>query len=216
MLDLIRYLKRNWHYLKPSRWHTAVEILHRKYDKSGIFVTAKEMPGCSLFPEETLRLIVGRFRPHSVLDVGCGTGQSLAYFLENGIDAWGVEGSRMARRRSKYPKRIIRGDLRRPLSLKRTFDLVWCYEVAEHIDPAFADTFFKSLIAHAPVVVMSAAPPGQGGEGHVNEQPQSYWIDMAADNGFALDLVATAELQGTRELYSVNAMVFVRSRSQVD
>jgi SAM-dependent methyltransferase len=213
---LIRYLKRNWQYLKPSRWRTALEILHRKYDRSGAFVTAKEMPGCSLFPEETLRLTIARFQPHSVLDVGCGTGQSLAYFLENGIDAWGVEGSRMARRRSKYPRRIIRGDLRRPLSLKRKFDLVWCYEVAEHIDPVFADTFVESLTAHAPVVVISAAPPGQGGEGHVNEQPQSYWIDKAANNGFNLDLAATAELQATQELYSANAMVFVRSQPETN
>ena len=33
------------------------------------------------------------------------------------------------------------------------------------------------LVAHAPLIVFSAAQPGQMGSGHINEQPKSYWIE---------------------------------------
>ena len=39
-----------------------------------------------------------------------------------------------------------------------------------------ADTFVQNLVRHASgAILFSAAPPGQGGEFHVNEQPYEYW-----------------------------------------
>jgi hypothetical protein len=89
---------------------------------------------------------------------------------------------------------------------------VWCFEVAEHIHPQYVDVFVENLARHAPVVAMSAAPPGQGGEGHFNEQPQQYWENRFSDHGFKLHSGWTWALQAVEEFYSENVMVFVRAR----
>jgi hypothetical protein len=51
---------------------------------------------------------------------------------------------------------------------------VWSYEVAEHIHPKYTDAFLYKLTSHGPVVVLSAAQPGQGGCDYFNEQPLHY------------------------------------------
>jgi SAM-dependent methyltransferase len=211
MRKTVAYIGRNFHYIRPSQWQAAAKALYRRFSKSGIFISEDEMPMCSLFPERMLSKVVARFNPKSVLDVGCGTGETLEFFLSKGIDAVGIEGSAIARAKSLRPDRIIPCDLRKRVDLGRTFDLVWCFEVAEHIHRRFTDVFIQTMARHAPVVVMSAAPPGQGGEGHFNEQPKTYWIAKAAEFGFKLDTEATAELADTREFYSDNMMVFVRA-----
>jgi hypothetical protein len=47
----------------------------------------------------------------------------------------------------------------------------------------------------APVVVFSAAQPGQGGLGHVNEQPTDYWIDLFEKEGQIYRPDLTAQLR---------------------
>src|SRR5690242_4000162 len=64
----------------------------RALTQDGVFCRREEMPMCSLFPKEMLDWVLNAFRPASVLDLGCGIGRSLDYFLGNGIDALGVEG----------------------------------------------------------------------------------------------------------------------------
>jgi SAM-dependent methyltransferase len=214
MRKAVDYVCRNFHYIRPSQWRAAAKALYRRFSKSGIFISEDEMPMCSLFPERMLSKVVARFNPKSVLDVGCGTGRALEFFLSKGLDAFGIEGSAIARAKSLHPDRILPCDLRKPVDLGRTFDLVWCFEVAEHIHSRFTDVFIQTMARHAPLVVMSAAPPGQGGEGHFNEQPKTYWIAKAAEVGFKLDTEATAELASTREFYSDNVMVFVRNQPE--
>lgn len=99
-------------------------------------------------------------------------------------------------------------DLRHPFHLQRCFDLVWCFEVVEHIHPRYVDVFVRSLVCHAPVIAMSAVPPGQGGEGHFNEQPQDYCESRFSDQGYALHKKWTAVMQAVDEFYSGNMMVF--------
>ena len=76
-------------------------------------------------------------------------------------------------------------DLNRPVDTSEKFDLVVCIEVAEHLDKAAAAPLVRTLTRTAPVVLFSAAPPGQGGHGHVNEQPRAYWHALFAQHGFA-------------------------------
>ena len=67
----------------------------------------------------------------------------------------------------------------------RRFDLVQSLEVAEHIPAVSAATFVDNLTRHSQgLVLFSAAPPGQGGEFHVNEQPYQYWRELFARRGF--------------------------------
>ena len=80
--------------------------------------------------------------------------------------------------------RFIDHDLSTPLNLGRRFDLVTCLEVAEHLPLEAAETFIDSLCRHADVVVFSAAIPGQGGTGHINERWPSFWAALFARHGY--------------------------------
>ncbi len=113
----------------------------------------------------------------SVLDVGCGMGAWLAEWERAGVeDFFGVDGDYVDRVSLLVPpERFEAHDLSEPLDLGRRFDLVTSFEVAEHLPEDKADQFVASLVRHADVVAFSAAIPGQGGVGHVNEQWQSYW-----------------------------------------
>ena len=68
----------------------------------------------------------------------------------------------------------------------RTFDLAVCVEYAEHLPDARAASFVADLTKLAPVLAFSAAIPGQGGLGHVNEQWPAYWQAHFAAVGYRL------------------------------
>lgn len=121
----------------------------------------------------------------SILDVGCGVGAWLAEWASAGIEDYlGVDGDYVDRANLLVsPEHFRAQDLKTPLDLGRRFDLVTSFEVAEHLPEAVADQFVAGLVRHADVVVFSAAIPGQGGVGHVNEQWQSYWARKFTDLG---------------------------------
>jgi hypothetical protein len=60
-------------------------------------------------------------------------------------------------------------------------------EVAEHLPEKAAGRYVDLLTRLSSVIVFTAAPPGQGGQDHINEQPPSYWISKFQDLGFAQD-----------------------------
>jgi hypothetical protein len=124
--------------------------------------------------------------PTSVLDVGCGVGTWLAEWQVQGVDdVVGVDGDYVDRSDLRIPAdNFVARDLEQPLSLGRRFDLVMTLEVAEHITSATSATFVKSLVEHADVVLFSAAVPGQGGTGHINEQWPSYWASLFRVHGY--------------------------------
>jgi hypothetical protein len=66
----------------------------------------------------------------------------------------------------------------------RTFDVVVSIEVAEHLPGIVADRYVDLLTRLSRVVVFTAAPPGQGGADHVNDQPPSYWVTKFQQRGF--------------------------------
>ena len=71
-------------------------------------------------------------------------------------------------------------------------DLVLCTEVAEHMAPEHAGRLVSVLCdGGAPWIVFTAAPPGQGGLDHVNEQEQEYWIEKFAARGYRREDVPT-------------------------
>lgn len=121
----------------------------------------------------------------SVVDVGCGTGGWIAAFLAAGIaDTLGVDGPWVAEDQLRIPPaHFRRADLSQPLHFDRRFDLALALEVAEHLPPDRAEGFVADLLAAAPLVLFSAAVPGQGGEGHVNEQWPDWWADRFARLG---------------------------------
>ncbi len=150
------------------------------------------------------------FRPSSVLDLGCGVGRALEYFHDRGIDVQGVEGSELAISKAKYPDKILQYNLEKELNLKKRFDLIWSFEFVEHIHPKYVDNLLKTFSNHSDKVVVSAAPPGQGGDGHFNEQLPVYWIEKFKQYGYAFDQPRSEELRKLEDSYSQNLIVFER------
>jgi SAM-dependent methyltransferase len=155
--------------------------------------------------------VIEMWQPRSILDVGCGTGKAIDYFISRGLsDVVGVEGSQIAIDSATNPEVLKCCDLVNTVDLGRTFDLVYSFEVAEHLPPHAANAFIGTLVNHGDRVLMTAARPGQGGMGHLNEQEPIYWIEKLDHVGFDYDERAAEELKGVRDLHYSNIMVFVR------
>lgn len=133
-----------------------------------------------------LALLFERFRPGSVLDVGCGIGSWLAVARELGIgEIQGVDGDWLDEKLSRVePARIRKVDLEKGFDLGRRFDLAISLEVAEHLSADAADSFVGCLARHADVILFSAAIPFQGGHHHVNEQFPEYWEQLFEARGY--------------------------------
>ncbi|HEY9662067.1 MAG TPA: methyltransferase domain-containing protein, partial [Allocoleopsis sp.] len=131
-------------------------------------------------------IVMELIQPKSVLDVGCGTGNWLAVFHEYGIEDYlGIDGDYVDLDDLQISKqRFIPHDLKEPLPLDRTFDLVMTVEVAEHLPADLAEPFVKSLTRLSPVILFSAAIPQQGGTGHINEQWLEYWVERFQQQGY--------------------------------
>jgi SAM-dependent methyltransferase len=164
-------------------------------------------------------LAVAHLHVSSVLDVGCGAGAWMRAYLEAGVaDVQGLDGAYVRNEQLLVEAaRFHPADLRQPFRLPRRFDLVQCLEVAEHLPPAASETLVDSIVAHGGSVLFSAAPPGQGGEHHVNEQPYEYWRQLFAARGYELfDFVRPRILErvGVEPWYRYNIFLFVH-RDQV-
>ncbi|MFB0613270.1 class I SAM-dependent methyltransferase [Aurantiacibacter poecillastricola] len=124
--------------------------------------------------------------PASVCDVGCGVGTWLAAARELGIaDVAGFEGPWSQSANLVVAQSAITiQNLEERIEAPRTFDLVLCLEVAEHLEQRRAANFIGDLCKLGDCVLFSAAIPLQGGKGHVNEQWQSYWAALFNDHGF--------------------------------
>lgn len=126
-------------------------------------------------------LVLECLSPKLVLDVGCGEGWWGKAFEEAGCNVAGLDGPEA----TPVIRHLVR-DLAHPGSLTASrWDLAVCLEVAEHLAPQHADSLIKRLCTAAPVVLFSAAIPGQGGVGHLNEQWPGYWVEKFDANGYA-------------------------------
>ena len=122
-----------------------------------------------------------------ILDIGFGLGNTVKEFRSQGVEAFGLEGSELAIRKSEVADFIKQANLNYPVDLKRKFDLVWCVEVLEHIYPKYVQNIVGTICRHGDNLLISAAPPGQHGELHFNEQPEKYWVEKFRCEGFSLD-----------------------------
>ena len=121
-----------------------------------------------------------------VIDVGCGTGALLEALRERGCHVRGLERSDAALQYCRARRlEVEQFDLQRDVyNGSDRFDAAVSLEVAEHLPAAAADRYVDLLTRLSDVVVFTAAPPGQGGTHHVNEQPRSYWIEKFRERGY--------------------------------
>jgi SAM-dependent methyltransferase len=130
--------------------------------------------------------ILNDFKATCVIDVGCGTGALLEALRDKGCEVFGLEYAEAALRYCRARRlNVAKFDLERNVFHdNRTFDVAVSMEVAEHLPETVADRYVGLLTQLSRVVVFTAAPPGQGGADHINEQPPSYWITKFQQRGF--------------------------------
>lgn len=151
------------------------------------------------------RVILDIFNPASILELGCGTGTLLYPYREHGVQVRGVDLSETAKEESALPDSAFEiHDLTQPYTPNQEYDLVLCVEVLEHIPPEASDTIVESICNAGDTAVVTAAPPGQGGTHHVNEQPPEYWIEKFERHGAKYDEQKTSQIRNQLELSEIS------------
>lgn len=141
---------------------------------------ARIREGCRRSAAAVVPRLVERFEPKRVLDVGAGEGHWGKAFAVAGCDVVGFEGSPP----DSAQIDLVEVDLEQELPILEDFDLLVCLEVAEHLSPDRGPSFVRELCALAPTIIFSAAVPGQGGDGHINERWPEYWRAQFEEQGY--------------------------------
>lgn len=153
------------------------------------------------------------FELESVLDVGCGAGAWLAVWKENGTQITGLDGDYVNRDALYIDKdEFSPKDLSKTFSIEKQYSIAQSLEVAEHLPTSTSESFVKCLCAHADIVLFSSAPPGQGGDNHVNEQTYEFWRKkFAAQNYVPVDLIRKEfkNNSNVERWYRYNSFVYI-------
>lgn len=118
----------------------------------------------------------------TVIDVGCGMGAWAKVARDQGCEVCGVDGAPISER-VLIPECFLQADLLEGFDCSG-WDLAICMEVGEHLPLSSASALVSGLCG-ARFVLFSAAVPGQGGIGHLNEQWQSWWSDLFHAAGYS-------------------------------
>lgn len=160
---------------RPAREYDAIFY---RYQREGALRSARNV----------LPKVNAELRPLSILDVGCGAGAWPSVHRELGVcEIVGIDGDYVDRSVLMVDDSHFRAkDISKHFDLGRTFDLVQCLEVGEHVPKDSSNVLVDNLVRHGKRVLFSAAVPGQGGENHINEQHYEYWRDLFAKRDYLL------------------------------
>jgi hypothetical protein len=156
-------------------------------------------------------------------DIGCGSGSYAKEAIRQGLSAVACEYSSYGRRLTqRQGVECTSFDLNKspPADLYGNIDLTYCFEVAEHLSPELGNKLVGFLTYLSPVIVFSAAQPGQIGIGHINLQPSSYWMETFFKEGCSFNETVTKLLVDGFAKHKVrspwffqNVMVFNQTKS---
>jgi cyclopropane fatty-acyl-phospholipid synthase-like methyltransferase len=130
-----------------------------------------------------------------VLDLGCSGGGFVRSLRDQGIDAYGIEGSDRSRRikRAEWatiPERLFTADVTRPFRLvgngddsePQCFDVITAWEVLEHIAEPDLAGVFANIRQHLSVsgrLIVSISPNDDFFDGvnlHQTVRPFEWWV----------------------------------------
>ena len=152
---------------------------------------------------------------HSAVDVGCGVGTWLSTLRAAGTsDILGVDGHGVNMSMLEIPvENFQHADLDALITLDKRFDLAISLEVAEHLKPASAQMFIRSLTEMSDFVLFSAAIPFQATKYHINEQWPNYWADLFAEHDYVCFDIIRFEIWDDDKIpvwYRQNTLFFVK------
>lgn len=172
--------------------------------------------------DKIVPFLAKHYSPMSVVDFGCGSAKFLReiwnymrYKEFFPIYYKGIDNHNFSKLMEINIMDYKKHDLSKPINLKHKFDLVISLEVAEHLPNKSAKIFIETLVKHARNRIMfSAATPGQGGDGHINEQPHEYWHNLFRNHGFKPDDCIQKLLKGDKSVpfwYRRNIFVYEKT-----
>lgn len=162
------------------------------------------------------KAIMTEFKPNTVVDIGCGSGGVSKALKDNGckkIFAFDYSPASIEMTKSKGIHSVKRLNLTKAKNIHVSADVTICLEVAEHIPEVYVKNFCKLIIQPSKILVLSAAPKGQGGHLHINEQPKEYWVNLLKSYNMILDANSLSRIRSffngkMLKDYDENLMVF--------
>ncbi len=134
--------------------------------------------------------IVNTLNIKSMIDFRCGIGGYLTGAYEaKCIDIMGVDlykNMTLGYMPKHISDIIISQDITQCINIKdKLFDCSLSIEVGEHLPPKSVEIFINNLTLYCKkYIIMTAAPPGQRGTGHINLKEKSFWINLIKNKGF--------------------------------
>jgi hypothetical protein len=186
----------------------------------GSYQHSDEIPQSIRAAERIAPVVLSLTGPvQSVVDVGGGSGAWLAAFANLGVEKAMLFDTAAAEAELVVPRSWFQSvDLNVDLPATQRFDLAVCVECAEHLHERRARPLITWLTSTSDVVVFSAAIPGQGGKGHLNERPPDYWAEIFHECGFARHDVLRSRILHDRTIpwwYRQNLFLFVKRDGSV-
>ena len=127
-------------------------------------------------------------QPTSVFDAGCAIGLLVEGLRKQGVEAYGMDISEFAITQvaEEYREFCSVGSVTEPFG--RTYDLITCIEVLEHLLPADAKKAIENLCQHTDDILFSSSPLDYKEVSHVNVHPPEYWVEEFAKHDFYRDV----------------------------
>ncbi len=145
----------------------------------------------------------------SIADMGCGKGDYVKSFIQEGLKCDGYDGNPNTVNETNGLCKII--DLSKPFVLENKVEWILSLEVGEHIPKKYETTFIDNLNNNnTKGIVISWALPNQGGLGHFNEQPNIYIKNIFNNLNYINDINSENKLRNNVEYdyFSRTIMVF--------
>ena len=161
--------------------------------------------------EGALKYMIKKFNIKTMLDIGCGPGGQVRVAKELGLEAEGVDGDPRVIQEA-YDITIHECDYTKN-TFEKEVDFIWSVEFLEHVKEEYQENYMNTF-TNAKHVFITFAPPGKGGNHHVNLKPTEYWIKVFEKHGLILDKTITNEIRQSstmeREFVKNNGLYFYK------